>query len=257
MNNLKFAFRQLRRNPGFTAIAVLSLALGIGANIAIFSLINSAFLRPLPYTEPDRLVHVAETNTPGHEISVAYPNFLDWYDQQKVFSGLAIIHGADGTLQTEGSAEIVSVQHVSADFFDVLDVKPALGRSLTPEDDRVGAERAVWVTDSAWERFFESDPKLVGRSIVLDGQSMTVAGILPPDFRFYRSTDLITPIAPFARQFFLDTRQNRSNTQVIARLAPGVSLDTAQANLNLIATHLSDEYPEANKGVGVAIVSTA
>ena len=253
MNDLKFALRQLRRNPGFTAIAVLSLALGIGANIAIFSLINSAFLRPLPYTEPERLVHVAETNASGHEISVAYPNFLDWHDQQKVFSGLAIIHGADGTLQTGESAEIASVQHVSADFFDVLDVKPALGRSLTPEDDRVGAERAVWVTDSAWERFFERDPKLVGRSIVLDGQSMTVAGILPPGFRFYRSTDLITAIAPIARQFFLDTRQNRSNTQVIARLAPGVSLETARANLNLIATHLSDEYPEANKGVGVEI----
>ena len=255
MNNLKFALRQLRRNPGFTAIAVLSLALGIGANISIFSLINSAFLRPLPYTEPERLVHVAETNAPGNEISVAYPNFLDWHDQQKVFSGLAIIHGADGTLQTRESAEIASVQHVSADFFDVLDVKPALGRSLTPEDDRVGAERAVWVTDSAWERFFERDPKLVGRSIVLDGQSMTVAGILPPGFRFYRSTDLITAIAPIARQFFLDTRQNRSNTQVIARLAPGVSLETARANLNLIATHLSDEYPEANKGVGVEIES--
>ncbi len=253
MNDLKFAFRQLRRNPGFTTIAVLSLALGIGANVAIFSLINTAILRSLPYSEPDRLVHIAETNASGNEISVAYPNFLDWHQQQKAFSGLAIVHGADGALQTQASAEIVSVQHVSADFFNVLDVRPALGRELTVDDDQVGAARAVWVTDSAWERFFERDPRLVGRSIVLDGQSMTVAGILPPGFRYYRDTDLITAIAPFARQFFLDTRQNRSNTQVIARLEPGVSLETARADLELIAARLSDEFPEANKGVGVEI----
>ncbi|MEJ2146066.1 MAG: ABC transporter permease [Acidobacteriota bacterium] len=254
MNNLKFALRQLRRNPGFTTIAVLSLAIGIGANIAIFSLINTTILRSLPYPDPDQLVHIAETNAPGNETPVSYPNFLDWQEQQDAFSRLAFVHGADGTLATEGGTEIVAVQHVSAEFFDVLGVRPELGRSLTAGDDRIGAPRVVWVMHDAWERLFDADPKLVGRSISVDNQHLTVAGVLPPDFRFYRRTDLITAVAPFARQFFLDLREDHNNSGVVARLKPGTNMATARANMETIAARLAEEYPRADKGIGVNLV---
>jgi hypothetical protein len=130
INDIKYAFRQLCKNPGFTSVAVLSLALGIGANTAIFSIVNTTFLRTLPYPDPDRLVHLAERNQNGGEMPISYPNFQDWQQQQEVFSGLAIYHEGQGKLKTEKGTEIVRVQHVSPDFFKVLGVTTFLpGRS--------------------------------------------------------------------------------------------------------------------------------
>ena len=253
-NDLKFAFRQLAKSPGFTAIVVLTLALGIGANTAIFNLVNITFLRALPYPEPDGLVHLTERNTTGTStMPVSYPNFLDWQRQQDVFSGLAAFHGANGKLQTAAGTELVAVQHVSGDFFNVLGVRPALGRSLQPNDDLPGAERVAWLTDAAWRRLFSGEPAVVGRSFPLDGRNLTVAGILPPDFRFHRQTDVFTALAPFAREFLLDMRANHSNEQAVARLKPGVNLEAAQARMAAIALRLAAAYPEANKGIGVAV----
>ena len=253
-NDLKFAFRQLAKSPGFTAIVVLTLALGIGANTTIFNLVNITFLRALPYPEPDGLVHLTERNTTGTStMPVSYPNFLDWQRQQDVFSGLAAFHGANGKLQTAAGTELVAVQHVSGDFFNVLGVRPALGRSLQPNDDLPGAERVAWLTDAAWWRLFSGEPAVVGRSFPLDGRNLTVAGILPPDFRFHRQTDVFTALAPFAREFLLDMRANHSNEQAVARLKPGVNLEAAQARMAAIALRLAAAYPEANKGIGVAV----
>lgn len=254
MNSLRFAFRQLARSPGFTAVAVLTLAVGIGANAAIFSIINATYLRALPYPEPDRLMHLAESNAADNNIPISYPNFLDWHRQQNVFAGLAVIHGAESKLKTGRSTEMVSVQHVSADFFSILGVHPIQGRGMRPEDDEPGAQRVAWVTSEAWQRLFQGDPDLVGRSFVLGGQHMVIAGILPANFRFYRRADLVTAIAPFAGEFFLNMRENRSNVEAVARLKPGANMEAARAQMNTIAERLAQDHPEANKNVGIAII---
>jgi predicted permease len=254
MNDLRFAFRQLLKNPGFSAIVVLSLALGIGANTAIFNLVNTAFLRALPYPEADQLAYLTERSAAGDAMPVAYPNFLDWQQQQDVFSGLAVFHNADGKLKTERGTEIVTVQHVSADFFAVLGVRPVRGREMQPEDDRPGAERVAWITTEAWQRLFNSDPTVLGRAANLDGKSLIIAGILPAEYRFFRRADLVTAIAPFARDYFLNMRANHSNEDAVARLKPGVTLDAARARMDAVAGRLADAYPEANKGNGVNVV---
>jgi predicted permease len=254
MNDLRFALRQLTRSPAFTAVIVLTLTLGIGANAVIFNIVNTTFLRALPYPEPDRLVHLSERRASSDEMPVSYPNFLDWQRQQDVFSGLAVYHGAEGKLKTERGTEIVAVQHVSADFFGVLGVRPVQGREMRAEDDRPGAERVAWVTHEAWKRLFGGDPDLVGRTLVLDGRNVTVAGILPAGFRFQRRADLVTPIAPFARESFLEIRENHSNVMAVARLAAGVSLEAARARMDAIAARLAEEYPGADRGIGVAVL---
>jgi len=254
INDLRFAVRQLRKNPGFAAIIVLTLALGIGANTAIFNIVNTTFLRALPYPDSDRLVQLAERDGQGGTMPISYPNFLDWQKQQEVFSGLAIFHGAQGKLKTRQGTEMVRVQHVSADFFDVLGVRPVLGREMRSEDDVPDADRVAWITNEAWQRFFEGDPDLVGRSFEFDGRSLTVAGILPPDFRFYRQTHIFTAIAPFAREYFLDMRASHSNNRAVARLKPGVTLAMAQAHMDVITQRLEEVYPEENKGIRSAAV---
>jgi putative ABC transport system permease protein len=253
MNDLLFGLRVLLRNPGFTAVAILTLALGIGANTAIFSIINDTFLRALPYPEPDQLMHLAERSAADDNIPISYPNFLDWHRQQSVFSGLAVHYRTESKLKTELGAEMVNVQHVSADFLSVLHVQLVQGRGMLPEDDVPGAKRAAWVSHDAWRRLFNGDSNLVGRSFILDGQPLTIAGILPASFRFYGGGDLITAIAPFAREFFLDMRENRSPLEAVARLKPGVSIAIARAQMNTIAQRLAQEHPEANKNIGIAI----
>jgi predicted permease len=254
MNDLRFALRQLLKHPGFTAVAVLTLALGIGANTAIFSLVNTAFLRALPYPHPDQLMYLSERSAAGDNMPVSYPNFLDWQSQQDVFSGLAVFHDAEGKLKTERGTEMVAVLHVSAEFFNVLGVRPLQGRDLRPEDDRPGAERVAWITAEAWQRLFNNAPNLVGRSFTLDGKSLTLAGILPADYRFPRRADVVTTIAPCARDYFLDLRANHSNASAVARLKPGVSLATAQARMDALTQRLAEEYPEVNKGIGAKVV---
>ena len=254
INDIKYAFRQLRKSPGFTGVVVLTLALGIGANTAIFNIVNTTLLRSLPYPESDRLVHLSESNAQSNTIPISYPNFLDWQQQQDVFNGLAIFHGAEGKLRTKRGTEMVSVLYVSADFFNVLGVQPVQGRGILPEDDLPGAERLVWITNATWKNLMKGDPDIVGRSFEFDGRNLTVAGVLPANFRFHWPADVFTAIAPFAKEFFLDMRESRSNEYAVARLKPGVSLKTAQAQMNTIALRLAEEYPVANKGIEVVTV---
>lgn len=252
-NDIKFAIRQLKKNRGFTAIIVLTLALGIGANTAIFSIVNTTFLRSLPYPEPDRLVQLAERNADGGRMPISYPNFLDWQKQQEVFDGLAIFHGAQGRLKTGKGTEVVRVQHVSTGFFEVLGVQPVLGRAMRLEDDTPDATRVAWLTYGAWQRFFQGEPNLVGQTVECDSRPLTVVGILPADFRFYRRTHVFTAIAPFARDYFIDMRASHSNNRAVARLKPGISLTQAQAHMNVITQRLEEAYPEENKGISAAI----
>jgi predicted permease len=251
-NDIKYSFRQLRKNPGFAAVIILTLTLGIGANTTIFNVVNATFFQTLPYPEPDRLVHLSESNAQGNTIPISYPNFLDWQKQQDVFSSLALFHGAEGKLKTRVDTEIVSVLHVSTDFFNVLGVQPVQGRSIKPEDNLPGAERVAWISNNAWQRLFNGETDIVGRSFEFDGRNLTIAGILPADFRFHWQADLFMAVAPFAKEFFLDMRESRSNEYAVARLKPGISLEAAKAQMDAIALRLAEEYPVANKGIGIA-----
>ena len=254
MNNLRLALRLLAKSPGFTAIVVLTLALGIGANTAIFSLVNTTFFRALPYPDPDRLVHLSEGNEKWHDMSVSYPNFLDWCSGQDVFSALAIYRTDSRKLKTPDGAEQVTIAQVSGGFFPAVGVHAAAGRDLTADDDRAGAAPVLWLTHAAWRRYFAAAPGLVGQTVLLDGQPTTVAGILPAEFRFHRQADVFVPIDPFADQQFMRTRANHNGTAVIGRLKPGVPIETARAQMTAIGRRLERTYPKENAGIGVSLV---
>ncbi len=194
MNDLKFAFRQLLKNPGFTTVAVLTLALGIGANAAIFSVVNAVLLRPPPFKEPGRLVFVSEKSKDMDNMSVSYPNFLDWQRQQVAFSSLAAFRTEEWNLTGTSQPERVVGLQVSASFFSTLGVQPLRGRVFEADEDKVGGERVVVLSEGLWQRRFGSDPAVLNRPVSLNGESYTVVGILPAAFQFPRRVELWTPV---------------------------------------------------------------
>ena len=253
--DIKYGTRLLAKNAGFTAIVVLTLSLGIGANTALFTVINTTFLRALPYPEPDRLVFLSERSGSFDDMSVSYPDFLDWQKQQDVLASLALFNVEGGKLKTLEGAEQVSVGLVSADFFRVLGVHAVLGRDLSAEDDRPKATPVVWLTNEAWKRWFAGDAGLVGRTVWLEGRTISVAGILPPSFRFIREADVYLPLAPLAEERFMMMREQHSGSHAIGRLKEGVTLDAARAEFTAIGQRLQREYPKANAGVGVYLTT--
>ena len=173
LQHLRFALRQFRKAPGFTTVVVLTLAIGLGANTAIFGIVNATFLRALPYPEPAQLVRVFESSRQWPKMSVSYPNFLDWQKSQDVFSGLAIYRSSSLKLETPQGTDRATVGYVSGDFFRILSVHAALGRDLSPEDDREGATPSAWLSHALWKRSFGADPDLVGAGI--DAEAPRVA----------------------------------------------------------------------------------
>ncbi len=254
MQNLRLALRLLGKSPGFTALVTLMLALGIGANTAIFSLVANTCLRALPYPEADRLMHVTEQSGQYADMSVSYPDFLDWRSGQDSFSGLAIYRTDGAKLKTPETSEQITVAQVSQDFFAVLGVHAAIGRDLRADDDRVGAAPVVWLTHASWQRFFNGQPGLAGRTVLLDGVATTVAGILPAEFRFHRSADAYIPIEPLVDSQFMRERANHSGTNVVGRLKPGVRVEAARTQLVAIGERLAHQYPRSNAGIGVKAV---
>ncbi len=254
MNNLHYAFRRLVASPGFTAAVVLTLALGIGANTAVFSIVNATFLRPLPYPDPDGLMLLTESSGSG-EMGVSYPNFLDWHARQEAFSGLALYHPDSAKLKTADGTELVSTCLVSGDFFSLLDLRVEQGRGLVSADDRVGAAPVTWVTHAAWQKYFAGEQGLIGRTILLDGQAVTVAGILPAGFRFHRSIDFFRPIAPCAEALFMTMRGSHNDAYALGRLKPQVTPAAAQAQMTAIARRLEQEYPKDDAGISAHVMS--
>jgi len=251
-DDLKVAFRQLKASPSFTLVATLTLALGIGANSAIFALADATLLRSLPYADPDRLVALWENGATIKRSYVSPLNMLDWLARGQSFEKIAGFTPAVGGMVmagTDGNAETVSRQWVSAEIFDVLGVKPVAGRTFTREDD-VKRSNVIVMSEGFWRTRFNADPSVVGREIRLDGSLWTVVGILPRDFRLLGETSLwamrpITNLNPRARGAYV--------LQVVGRLKPGVSLKTAEADLGAVASNLAREYPQTNKGRGVTI----
>jgi putative ABC transport system permease protein len=252
--NLQISLRMFRKSPGFTALVLATLTLGIGANSAIFSLVYGALLRPLPYPAADRLVHITEWSSQHSELAVSYPDFQDWRQAQDDFSGLATFRTGEITLKTPGGSELVSKAIVSTDFFPVLGVHAALGRDMTADDDRVGAAPVAWLTYAAWDRYFDRRNGVVGTTVMLDGAATTVVGILPANFRFFRAADVFTPIEPFADREFIRQRGNHSGTNVIGRLKPGISVGAARAQITSIQKRLESQYPQDDAAIAPRVV---
>lgn len=249
MNDLKFAFRQLLKNPGFTAVAVLTLALGIGANTAIFSVVNAVLLRPLPYPEPDQLVQLRAdwSGSPGTEIGSA--TFLEVKAQSRSLARIAAYSGGDLTLTGTGSAERLVAGAVTADFFPLLGVQPALGRNFTPEEDTPNGPKAVILGPVLWQSRFGGNPDVLGRTITLNGQSHTVVGILPARFQYPEPFQLWTPLAlGESGGTFVKHGEGMMLLKAIARLKPGVTLQHAQAELQTIAQRVQPGGPTATPG---------
>ncbi len=254
LQNLRFALRQFVKAPGFTTVVVLTLALGLGANTAIFSIVNATFLRELPFPEPERLVQVFESSPRWAKQSVSYPNFRDWQQAQTSFSHLAIFRTDSAKLETTAAVERISLGYVSADFFATLGVRAALGRDLVSDDDREGAAPVAWLGYELWQRSFASSTEVIGRTVRLAGVPVTIAGVLPESFRFHRQMEVVVPIAPYAEQTFLKIRNNHNGTEVVGRLKPGVTHDAANAQLVAIAARLVQDYPKDNAGISARLV---
>ena len=244
--DLRYGMRMLLKNKGFTAVAALTLMLGIGANTAIFSVVNAVLLRPLPFPEPERIVWLRESHPPSNlpQFSVTFPTFLDWRSQNQVFAQMAAYREDGFNLQAGDEPKRLNGARVTVDFFATLGVRPEVGRAFLPQEDAPGGERVVILSQALWRQSFGGDPQLVGRQIKVDGQACTVVGIMPPGFRF--PADDAELWLPFA----LDPKIPRVShfLRVLGRLKPGATIEQARAELETIAVRLDQAYPDTNKG---------
>ena len=247
--DFRYAVRMLRKSPGFTAVTALTLALGIGANTAMFSVVDSVLLRPLPYKDSERLVIVWE-KPPKHERnSASAANFLDWREQNHVFDNLVGTTFASFNLSGKGLPERVDGMRVSWDFFDLLGVKPVMGRSFVADDDRAGAPRVTVISHGAWQRRYGGDPQIIGRAITADGEKCTVIGVMPERFRFFGNSEMWMPLA-------LDRAKVTRDFHFLvplAKIKAGVSLAQARAEMSGIAKNIERAYPKSNKGWGAFV----
>ena len=254
LQDIRFGARMLLKNPGFTLIAVLTLALGIGANTAIFSVVNAVLLRPLPYPQPQQIVTLNETIIGKKwEGSVAGPNFLDWHAQNQSFSGLAAYFTNGFNLTGTGEAQRISSAYVTPDFFNIFGVTPELGRMFLPDEFKAGGNNVVIIADGLWRRVFGGDPAMLGKPVTLSGQSFTVVGVLPATFQSPSNEELWTPLQ--ADNALLTRARGSHWLQVFGRLKPGVPLSAARADMDTIAGRLRQQYPDSNDSRGVVIVS--
>jgi len=253
--DLRYAIRMFLKSPGFAAIAVLTLALGISANTALFTFVNGVLLNPLPYPHSEQLTAVYGKSPGVDQAPSAYLNFLDWQRDTKTFSSMAMYRNQDYNFIGIGEAERLSGYMISADFFFTLGVNPVLGRTFRSDDDQVGAARVVILGGGFWKRRFGSSPEILGRSLILNGTSYTVVGVVPPSFTFYgHDRDVYTPIGQWSDPSFRDRRISVS-ARVVGRLKPGITLHEAQADMDVVARNLAAAFPVADKDLGIALVS--
>jgi len=262
LQDLKYGVRMLGKNPGFTAVAILTLALGIGANTAIFSVVNAELLRPLPFHDPGRLVQIPSMNTRTHAMNaVSYPDFLDWRAQNQVFEKMAVYTDASVTLTGVDQAAHLESAIVSADTFNLLGVAPELGRTFAPDED-AAHHHVVVLSDRLWRQRFGGDPGIIGRAITLDNSGYTVVGVMPPSFQF--------PLQREPEELWISMSSQQESTDnsptmaqrrgahfllCIARLKPGVTVTQAQAAMDVITGSLTKQYPDTNKYMGARVVS--
>ena len=249
--DLRYGARMLLKNPGITSIVILALALGIGANTAIFSVVDAVLLRPLPYEESDRLVFLNETAKSMDEISISYPNFTDWRNQNTVFENIGVYNESNYNLTGVGEAERIVTGQMSADLFAALRAKPALGRLFTNEEDKPGGTPVVVLSYPLWQRRFGGQAGILNQNLTLNGKSYTVIGIMPEDFRFTSRVEMWVPVGQLSGEASWQSRGNHPGLYGVARLKPGVSFAQAKAEMDMIAANLAQQYPDQIAGNGI------
>ena len=253
-DNIRYSLRQLRRNPGFAFVALVTLALGIGANTAIFSVLRGVVLAPLPYPEPDRLVMVLLNNLKLKSVTyLSYPDFEDWRRGARSFEKMAAYAGRDYDLASPGNPEHLQGKEVSAGFFGVLGVEPAQGREFSADEDQNGEAPVAIISNALWRDRFGASATAVGKSIVLDGVEATIVGVLPPEFRF--GTDQADVYTPIGQKKLLDLNDRKvHNIACIARLKPGVTTGQADAEINAVQENIDRLNPETEHGLGARVL---
>ncbi len=252
--DVRLGLRMLFKNFGFTAVVVLTLALGIGANVALFSVVNSVLLNPLPYPEPDQLVTLAQSKPNFAAGAIPYPNFLDLQKENKTFSAMAVSRPGAYSLIGAGEPERVSARQVTADFFTVLNLTPVLGRGFAPGEDQPGAAPLVMISADLWQRKFGGATDVIGKGITLDNKAYTLIGVVPPNFSLYRNIDVYVPIGQWNAPA-MKVRAAGLGLHGIGRLKPGVTIEQARSDLNGIMQRLAVAYPETNRGNGASVSS--
>jgi putative ABC transport system permease protein len=246
--DIRYALRTLRQSPGFTLVAILTLALGIGANTTIFSVINAVLLRPLPYSHPDQLVLLAEHWPAFPILSVSYQNYKDFRDQSSSYEAVAAIQPISYTLTGSNEPERVDGMMISASLLPMLGIQPTVGRAISPDDDRVGGAPVALISYALWQRRFSGSREVLGKSLTLDNNPYTVIGVLPAGFQILKSADVYLPLEPWAHTL-PDDRSWHTGIRPIARLKSGATLQQARNELQTIAKRLEHQYPETNTNV--------
>ena len=250
LQDLRYGARMLRKNPGFTSIAVLTLALGIGANTAIFSVVNAVLLRQLPYANSQQLIVIRETSQSVGTHSPSYPDFLDWRKQSRTIAQMAAINNRAFNLSGVAQPENINGYAVSPNCLSMLGLRPFLGRDFRPSEEAPGTAPVVMLSYALWQSHLGADPNVAGKPITLDGHSFTIIGILPPNFRLEDKTDIVAPIGVWAAEMM--DRGNRGDMSVLGRLASGATFQQARSELDTIAVALQKAYPLENAGIGIS-----
>jgi putative ABC transport system permease protein len=251
--DLRYGIRMLLKSPGITLVVILALALGIGANTAIFSVVDAVLLRPLPYEDSGRLVFLNETSKTMDEISVSYPNFTDWRNQNKVFEKIGVYNRGSYNLTGAGEAERIITAQMSADLFAALRVNPALGRLYTNDEDKPGAAPVVVLSYPLWQRRFGGQASILNQQLTLNGKSYTVVGIMPQGFQFPSRAEMWVPVGQLSGEASWQQRGNHPGLYGVARLKPGVSFAQAKAEMDMIGANLEKQYQNSNAGNGVGV----
>ncbi|HEY9432832.1 MAG TPA: ABC transporter permease [Blastocatellia bacterium] len=251
--DLRFGARMLLNNPGVAVVIIMTLALGIGANAALFSVVNGVLLNPLPFPQPEQLITLHQSKPNFATGAIPYPNFRDWQRENRTFSAMAISRGTSFNLIGAGDAEQVDGRWVSAEFFSVLGVRPAFGRGFAPGENERGAAPVAVISAGLWRRKFDASPNAVGKSLTLDDKSYTIVGVLPESFNLYRGIDVYAPIGQWNNPA-LQNRRAALGLHGIGRLKPGITLAQAQSDMDGVMRRLAEAYPDANRGNGAALV---
>src|SRR5215216_1387324 len=249
--DIRYGARMLLKNPGVTFIVIVALALGIGANTAIFSVVNAVLLRPLPYQDADRLVLLNEKSPVLDEMSISYPNFIDWRNHNQTFETMGVYNRASYNLTGTGEAERIVTGQVSADLFSVLRVNALHGRVFTNEEDKPGGTPVVVLSYALWQRRFGGQMNILNQPITLNGKSYTVIGIMPESYLYPSRVEMWVPVGQLSGQPGWQHRDNHPGLYGVARLKPGVTFEQAEADMNNIAANLEKQYPDTNAGNGV------
>lgn len=251
--DIRLSLRVLRHNRGFATVAIVTLALGIGANTALFSVVNGVLLNPLPFPEPDRLFAVYTKTATFSRSSITYLNFLDWQKQNRSFASLVAFRSDDYNLTGEGEPERLHAHMISAEFFGAYGLQPLIGRGFRADEDQVGAEPVAILGDGLWKRRFGSSRDVVGKSVVLNGRPHTVVGVAPGRIPGLSPSDVYVPIGQWADPTFRDRRIGMG-TNSVGRLKPGVTPAQAEADMDAVARNLAAAYPDVNQGTGITMV---